>query len=252
MPHWYCPRCRKLFTSTHHFNIHLNGQRNTKCRTFFENNPADWPNGVYDARIGARVTIPGPQPRTGSILLDQSAPPVPQGVPPAAPEVPIPLPNEEDADSMVPPMDAEFSDLDEFFPDFGNNEACVEVVLPQTEPISTLNGEFDAYLAKAQKDFVSLPPHITAAIDLCEILEAAGADLVLYDRVMEWHVANLNAAKKVPYKQLIKQMQDRHNMKGLIPKSVPATLPACGTKVNIPCIDFLAAKVDPYAHGSPN
>ena len=93
-------------------------------------------------------------------------------------------------------MNGDFSDLEDDLPDFGNDGAAPVVILPQTEPNSSAKNEFEQYLAKAKKDFVDLPPHMTAAIDLCEILDKAGADLALYDRLIEWHLSNLQATKR--------------------------------------------------------
>ena len=255
MPHWRCPTCNKTFTSTDRFDVHIKGKRNAKCRRFYEKHPASWPNGVYDARRGARIPIPGNEANpTRTHYTSQPAPPGPQGVPPAALEVPndhpnqpIPPPNDgflsENDDSMAQ-MNGDFSDLEDDLPDFGNDGAAPVVILPQTEPNSSAKDEFEEYLARAKKGFVDLPPHMTAAIDLCEILDKAGADLALYDRLIEWHLSNLQATKKITFKALMKKLQDRYNTKQLLPKSVPTTLPACGTKVNVPCIDYVAARID--------
>ena len=188
----------------------------------------------------------------------------------------MPLPNNvvppENEDALAPAMVLD-DDADDAPMEFGNDEAepvAAQAPNAQNKPNTAMWKQFNDYLGKCKKKFAGLEPEYIAAIDLINLLTEAGADLALYDRIVEWHHDHIEADKKVTYKQLIKDLRERYNMEDMVPKMKRTTLPACGSKVSIPCLkyesvardlmtdprikdsDYLFFNDDPYAGPPPD
>ena len=134
--------------------------------------------------------------------------------------------------------------LDEFFMDLGSDSPDEEPPNPDKERITSINTQFKEYVKQATRDNARLPPELTAAIELINILNEEGAPISAYDKVMEWHMSNLKWQKKVTREALMKKLRKRYNMEDIPPKMIKTTLPACGTKLSIPCYDFKAVLRD--------
>ena len=159
------------------------------------------------------------------------------------PNIAIPTQNEDD----IVPMEDHLSDADDAPMDFGNDNAdpvAAQAPNAEKEPNTAMREHFQKYLDKAERKYDNLPTRIRAGIELCQLLNDAGTDLALYDRLMDWHFQYLNTKEKVTYGQLIKRLRERNNLEDMVPKMKRTTLPACGTKVSIPCMDFEAARMD--------
>jgi hypothetical protein len=97
--------------------------------------------------------------------------------------------------------------------------------------------DFKTYHTQANKDYVKLPPEYQAAIGLMNILNLEGAPLTAYDKIVEWHLDNIDGTVKVTKANLLKRLRARYNMADLAPQAVKTKLPSSGTKLEVPIHD---------------
>ena len=251
MPKWWCPECSRLFSSATHFHTHLDGKKNVQCREYYDDNPVAWPTGEYDPASWVAGAPPPLRPRhrapTAPPLGSNDTPDEPPLGSIDSPDAPPLGPMDSPAMDIGSPDDGrDFPQeaLDEFFMDLGSDSPDEEPPNPDKERITSINTQFKEYVKQATRDNARLPPELTAAIELINILNEEGAPISAYDKVMEWHMSNLKWQKKVTREALMKKLRKRYNMEDIPPKMIKTTLPACGTKLSIPCYDFKAVLRD--------
>ena len=150
-------------------------------------------------------------------------------------------PSSSSEDSRDAPMDdSGEEEANDGFP-VADDDAYEPLYQPkqtEREPNSTIRDQFLRYLAHAEHNYVNLPPEYAAGIELMSILDKEGAPLTAYDKIMEWHVHNLDTnQKKVTQKDLMGRLRTRYNMTDLRPFNVRTVLPHSKVVLDVPCHD---------------
>ena len=247
---WYCPQCDRLFTGTHRFEQHLDAKRNAECRAQFDQNPVHMPSGDYDPDPANRaLALADHMEDVPAILGDdeEELEEVPNIQGDAHPE----SANEQDFEESSYIEDEEVSESayeDANMAKFFQNEAMAAANIAakaapdagssQDKAANTkIREEFEKYYTQANIDYVELPPELRAAIGLMNILNLEGAPLTAYDKIVEWHLDNIDGTVKVTKDNLLKRLRTRYNMADLAPKAVKTKLPSSGTKLEVPIHD---------------
>ena len=108
----------------------------------------------------------------------------------------------------------------------------------EMDPNTTIREQFLQYVASARKNYVHLPPEVEAGVELMQILNKEGAPLTAYDKIMEWHTANLDTGHlKVTKDKLMSRLRKRYNMEDTQPYPVRTVLPHSKVVLDVPCHD---------------
>ena len=144
-------------------------------------------------------------------------------------------------------MDLEGAEQDNWYPDSMDydynlpDEEALPLPAPrkdEMDPNTTIREQFIRYVASAQQNYVHLPPEVVAGVELMSILNKEGAPLTAYDKIMEWHAANLATGHhKVTKDNLMSRLRERYHMKDTQPYPVKTVLPHSKVVLNVPCHD---------------
>jgi hypothetical protein len=99
----------------------------------------------------------------------------------------------------VPPISFDnFADEDDDSPNDAVNFAHADGEdddNPMEGPISIILGDFKTYVQNARNQWVPFRPWLQSTLELLYILRKSNTSLVLYDRVMAWHVRQLSISQ---------------------------------------------------------
>ena len=195
--------------------MHIKGAKNTKCRLRYER---EIPKSASDYYTN-------PEPRLKESQEDG-----------------VGEPNQEDSDEEPGQPHDEMAVEDGLNLGNADDESICEPMdddPPAAEkPSNTaIREQFMAYSEQAKKDYAELQDEFKAGIALMKILNDAGAPLILYEKLFNWHIDYLSAKKKVSEKELMNRLRKRYNMEDTRPYEVKCELPISGVSVKVPCFD---------------
>lgn len=113
-----------------------------------------------------------------------------------------------------------------------------------SDPKSKIKENFADYVKDSLKNRSWLDTDLQAGIELMNLLHQNGAPLTLYDTIMEWHLAYLEATTRVTKGQLMERLRKRYHMDGCKPYITRVKLPSSGLKTRIPCHDASSMILD--------
>ena len=252
MSSWYCPVCKKAFSSYTYFLKHHSHRSKIQCRLFYDKNPSNDPTGCYDPVEG-----PSFNPLTANITGNNHPPP-------AALSSPQQIQQQNDANASRPTSpDAglfalnDDTNVEDYGPVLGNEDESMEDISLSSgkdsvdsayDPKATASREpleqFTRYKHGGDSEYGPLPPELRAAIELMSILDKEGAPISAHEKIMDWHVknsvcpaCNVTTQEKVTDKRLHKRLRERYNMQDLLPYKVRTHLPHAGVYLDVPCHD---------------
>ena len=108
---------------------------------------------------------------------------------------------------------------------------------------SRIMDEFEQYVQDSQKNRSWIDRDTRAGTKLLHLLQIHGS-VSLYDAILDWHLANLDANKRITKTVLVENLRQRYNMEGSKPFIYRVILPSSGVKCRIPCHDAWSMMLD--------
>ena len=203
---------------------HHRTRRNEACHRFYQDNHATHPTGMYNPNNAGQIRFQvDPNPVQAAPLVGH--------IPPSSSSEDISDASMDDSGQEEGNDGFPVPDDDEFVPLYQPEQT-------EREPNTTMREQFYRYVASANHNYVHLQPEYAAGIELMSILDKEGAPLTAYDKIMEWHVQNLDTArKKVTQQELMSRLRARYNMTDLRPYPVRTVLPYSKVVLDVPCHD---------------
>lgn len=145
--------------------------------------------------------------------------------------------NDDDNTLNVPPIPPPNApEMEGVHPDFANDG-------PDHPDKSKIMDSFEQYLRNSRKNRSWMDRDTRAGTELLHLLQKHGS-VSLYDKILDWHLANLDANKRITKNNLVETLRQRYNMEGSKPFIYRVILPSSGVKCRIPCHDAWAMMLD--------
>ena len=104
-------------------------------------------------------------------------------------------------------------------------------------PKKSLNDNFSKNVAHASRNYASMHPELCAAVKLMKMLDNSGCSVALYDKIMAWHMQNLQTKEAITSRALHDRLVSRYNLADTLPIERKITLPYSKLEMKIPCHD---------------
>ena len=219
-----CAVCGRSFKAQQYYNAHFFYKKNVRCRQFqLKRLLAESPDSLCTPKRPRTTPVAAPETAQRSLNFDAHFEYLQQQQQQPAIDFPVPV----DDDDVQPIFDQN-----------GPNETQTD------DAKSKIREAFSDYVKDSLKNRSWLDSDLQAGIKLMNLLHKNGAPLALYDAIMEWHLAYLEATTRITKGQLLERLRKRYNMDGSKPYVTRVKLPSSGLKTRVPCHDASSMVLD--------